>query len=927
MEILYSLGCSCTWKYGKRAGNKTAKHDQFVIRINVPNEIKYKFFRLGRKKDIAEKAKNYKKRKDYSKIAIVDIKKLEEQTEQVCFEVDNDEHLFLVDKYVVTHNTLVATAPAYLNALTGKGVHVVTVNDYLAKRDMEQMRKVYNFLGLSVGCILQEMNPDEKQKAYLADITYGTNNEFGFDYLRDNMVKSKTNVNQRELNYAIIDEIDSILIDEARTPLIISGQGTDNMALFKYVDIFVKSLERGPDIEEKTKLEMLSNELDGVEEEVVGDFLVDERHHSVILTKHGVKKAEEWFKIDNLSATENLGLSGYITQSLKANYIMKRDKDYLVKDDKIAIIDDFTGRLMENRRYSDGLHQAIEAKEGVKINKESKTQATTTLQNYFRMYNKISGMTGTAKTEETEFNDIYKLKVVTIPTNRPIKRIDENDKIYITMNKKYEAIIEKVKEIHAKGQPVLIGTESVDKSEKLSKLLKKAGIPHNVLNAKQHEAEAMIIAQAGRLNAVTIATNMAGRGTDILLGGNPEFITKKEMFEEGYDPDVIEIACGFMKITMPELIEARKIYQEKLAKNKIITDKEKEDVVKTGGLYIIGTDRHESRRIDNQLRGRAGRQGDPGNSCFYLSLEDDLIRLFGGEQLKSVISMTEKDDDVYIDSKILSKLVESSQKKIEVSHYDSRKSTLEYDDVNNIQRNEIYSLRKEILFSDDNYDLIIKLIKDSAKLIVDKYSENSKKLSVEQLDNILTFVNSMYESDDEIILTSLKAKDLYTELSDILIKIYEEKIKFIKEELNENPEKLNKIALLSIIDKYWISYISAMINLKDYVSVAGYGSLKPIQLYKLQALEMFNNLLDNIKIDVVKILINFKEQKPEEKVQNVVINLDNKKEVENKILNENIDKPTSSVVKKPYIARNPALERRNQQISNEKSNNIVKLKD
>ena len=835
--------------------------------------------------------------------------------------------------------TLVATTAVYLNALTGKGVHVVTVNDYLAKRDMEQMKKIYNFLGLSVGCILQNMNPSDKQAAYQADITYGTNNEFGFDYLRDNMAKSKDRVNQRELNFAIIDEVDSILIDEARTPLIISGQGTDNMELFLAVDAFVKSLERGPDIVEKTKLETLTEEMEGIETEEIGDFLVDEKNHSVILTKHGVKKAEKWFGVDNLSDSENLTLSGYITQSLKANNLMKKDKDYLVKDGKIAIIDDFTGRLMENRRYSDGLHQAIEAKEGVKINKESKTQATITLQNYFRMYNKISGMTGTAKTEETEFKDIYKLPVIPIPTNRPVQRIDENDKIFMTVSAKYDAIIEKVKEINATGQPVLIGTESVDKSEKLSNALKKAGVSHNVLNAKQHAAEAAIIAQAGRLNAVTIATNMAGRGTDILLGGNPEFLTKKEMFEEGYDADVIEIACGFTSIKLEELIEARKVYQEKLAKNKLVTDVEKEKVIAAGGLYIIGTDRHESRRIDNQLRGRAGRQGDPGHSCFYLSLEDDLIRLFGGEQLKSVIKMTEDEPDVCIDNKILSKLVESSQKKIEIQHYDSRKATLEYDDVNNIQRNEIYSLRRNILYSNENTELVTKILKDTADIIISKYAGNKKNISPEELEEITIFINSMYEDEEELLFVSLKRKDLVNEIAEKFISLYHDKELLIKKELNESVEKLNKAALLNIIDKYWISYISAMINLKDYASVAGYGSLKPIQLYKMQAIEMFNDLLDNIKIDVTKCIINFKISKPEP--ERIEINMDEMEkpagtvESSNKkheILKENIERPKSTAVNKPYITRNPALERRNAMIQKERNgatemSNIIKIKD
>lgn len=789
--------------------------------------------------------------------------------------------------------TLVATTAVYLNALTGKGVHVVTVNDYLAKRDMEQMQKVYNFLGLTVGCILQDMDVSEKKAAYNADITYGTNNEFGFDYLRDNMAMSKDKVNQRELNFAIIDEVDSILIDEARTPLIISSQGETDMEMFESVDRFVKSLTQGEPPEEKTKLANMVDDINETEAEENGDFYADKKQHSVMLTQNGVIKAEQFFHINNLSDPSHITLSGYIQQSLKANYLMEKDKDYLVKDGKIAIVDDFTGRLMENRRYSDGLHQAIEAKEGVEINRESRTQATITLQNYFRMYNKIAGMTGTAKTEEHEFKNIYKLRVLEIPTNKPVLRKDLPDRIFMSMDEKYSSVANKTEELNKRGQPVLIGTESVEKSERLSKILNEKGIKHTVLNAKYHEQEAMIISQAGRLYSVTIATNMAGRGTDILLGGNPVYVARQEMKEMGYNDDIIETACGYSHIDLPELVEARNVYHGLLSKKEKEVKAEKEKVIALGGLYIIGTDKHESRRIDNQLRGRAGRQGDPGVSCFYISLEDDIPRLFGGEKVKNAL---QKSGIMDINRKALSRMVESSQKKIENQNFEARKATLEYDDVNNIQRKELYRLRREILFASTLDDIIDKTVMDAAHILSLKFHGNDEGLEV-FLEN--------YSNSDQPKRFEGKAKE------NMLYSFFKEECRKKEEELEKlshgtAPNILRKI-MLSVVDKAWVDYITTSITLKDYSTSAAYGSFKPIELYKMQALSMFDELVDNITLDIVRCIINVETTPGQPSKEEI------KMECENEIFKNGIPRP------RPHIPSNPALDRRNAFLERQKA--------
>ena len=603
--------------------------------------------------------------------------------------------------------TLVATLPAYLNALSGKGVHIVTVNDYLAKRDREWMGKIYEFLGLSVGCILHDMENDERKRSYNCDITYGTNNEFGFDYLRDNMVIYKEEMVQRPLNFAIIDEVDSILIDEARTPLIISGAGDKSTKLYYVADTFVKDLKgRKLDPSERT-----TDPFDREIKEEVVDFVVDEKARTVTLTEKGTKKAESFFGIENLADPENMEIAHHINQALKARYLMKKDIDYVAKDGEIVIVDEFTGRLMYGRRYSDGLHQAIEAKEGLEVRSESKTLATITFQNYFRMYDKLSGMTGTAKTEEDEFREIYNMDVVEIPTNKPVIREDLHDSVYKTEEAKFIAVVKEIKERHETGQPILVGTISIEKSEILSKMLKKESISHEVLNAKHHEREAEIVAQAGRINSVTIATNMAGRGTDIVLGGNPEYLAKEEMKKKKYTDHVISLVDSFYETDDKEILEARETYKKLYAKYKDETDREHEEVVKVGGLHIIGTERHESRRIDNQLRGRAGRQGDPGSTRFYISLEDDLMRLFGGDRIQGMVDSLKLPDDEPLEHKLLNKTIENAQMKVEGNNFAIRKHVLQYDDVMNKQREVIYGERKKVLEGENLREYIISMTK------------------------------------------------------------------------------------------------------------------------------------------------------------------------------------------------------------------------
>jgi preprotein translocase subunit SecA len=727
--------------------------------------------------------------------------------------------------------TLVATLPAYLNALEGKGVHIVTVNDYLAKRDRDWMGKIYEFLGLSVGVILHDMGPEERKKAYAADITYGTNNEFGFDYLRDNMVIYKEDMVQRGLNYAIVDEVDSILIDEARTPLIISGVGEKSTDMYKLADRFVRTLKKDE------------------------DYVVDEKAKAVSLTEKGVVKAEKFFGIKNLADIENMEISHHINQALKAHAIMKRDIDYVVKDGQVIIVDEFTGRLMFGRRYSEGLHQAIEAKEGVKVERESKTLATITFQNYFRMYKKLAGMTGTAQTEEQEFRAIYGLDVVVIPTNKPMIRIDHPDVIYKTEEAKFRAVVEDIVEHHKKGQPVLVGTISIEKSEKLSAMLKKRGIPHQVLNAKYHEKEAEIIAQAGRKGAVTIATNMAGRGTDILLGGNPEFIAKKKMLEEGYSKEIINEAAGYGPISGEEVKKARERYFELLEEAKKETEREHDEVVKLGGLYIIGTERHEARRIDNQLRGRAGRQGDPGETRFYISLEDDLMRLFGSERVKNMMDTLGIDDDQPIEHKILTKQIEQAQKKVEGINFDTRKHVLQYDDVMNKQREIIYAQRRKVLEGENLKESIFDMIRSIIERNVEVYTAGSKYPEEWDIKGLLDYLYDMFLEKDSVVIDvdiDRLDKEVLTNI------IYEEAVKqYEKKEAEIGPEQmreLERIVLLRVVDTKWMDHIDEMDQLRQGIGLRAYGQVDPLIEYKKIAFDMFEDLVQSIQEETVKFL-------------------------------------------------------------------------
>ncbi|MDI3519639.1 MAG: preprotein translocase subunit SecA [Caldanaerobacter sp.] len=771
--------------------------------------------------------------------------------------------------------TLVATLPAYLNALEGKGVHIVTVNDYLAKRDRDWMGKIYEFLGLSVGVILHDMGPAERKKAYAADITYGTNNEFGFDYLRDNMVIYKEDMVQRELNYAIIDEVDSILIDEARTPLIISGVGEKSTDMYKLADRFVRTLKKDE------------------------DYVVDEKAKAVSLTEKGVAKAEKFFGIKNLADIENMEISHHIQQALKAHAIMKRDRDYVVKDGQVIIVDEFTGRLMFGRRYSEGLHQAIEAKEGVKVERESKTLATITLQNYFRMYKKLAGMTGTAQTEEQEFRDIYGLDVVVIPTHKPMIRIDHPDVIYKTEEAKFRAVVEDIVERHKKGQPVLVGTVSIEKSEKLSAMLKKRGIPHQVLNAKYHEKEAEIIAQAGRKGAVTIATNMAGRGTDILLGGNPEFIAKRKMLEEGYSKEIINEAAGYGPVSSEEVRKARERYFELLEEAKKETEKEHEEVVKLGGLYVIGTERHEARRIDNQLRGRAGRQGDPGESRFYISLEDDLMRLFGSERVKNLMDSLGIDDDQPIEHKILTKQIEQAQKKVEGINFDIRKHLLQYDDVMNKQREIIYAQRRKVLEGENLKDSILEMVRSIIERYVEIYTAGSKYPEEWDIKGLLDHLYDMFlEKDSVVIDVDLDRLDKEV-LTDI---IYEEAVRqYERKEAEIGPEQMReieRIVLLRVVDTKWMDHIDEMDQLRQGIGLRAYGQVDPLIEYKKIAFDMFEDLIHSIQEDTVKFLYRIQVNKDNKLKREKVL-----KPVSTNINGEG-DNKKQPVVKEKKVGRN-----------------------
>lgn len=746
--------------------------------------------------------------------------------------------------------TLVATLPVYLNALEGKGVHVVTVNDYLAKRDSEWMGKVYTFLGLSVGLIVHGLDNTERRAAYNCDITYGTNNELGFDYLRDNMVIYKQDMVQRDLHYAIVDEVDSILVDEARTPLIISGPGDKSTDLYKTADSFVRRL--------KVKVFTQLDDKKDSDEDIEADYIVDEKANTAALTAEGIKKAESFFGIENLSDSDNLTISHHINQALRAHGIMKLDKDYVVKDGEIIIVDEFTGRLMYGRRYSDGLHQAIEAKEGVKVERESKTLATITFQNYFRMYTKLSGMTGTALTEEQEFQDIYKLDVVVIPTNKPIARVDLNDVVYKNEIGKFNAVINDIVECNKKGQPALIGTISIEKSELLSSMLKKRGVAHQVLNAKYHDKEAEIIAQAGKFGAVTIATNMAGRGTDIVLGGNPEFMAKQEMRKKGYHDELINQATGFNDTNDQEILAARAVYRELYDGFKEITNAEREKVVAAGGLHIIGTERHESRRIDNQLRGRAGRQGDAGSSRFYISLEDDLMRLFGSDRLTGVVNALGLEDDQPIEAKMLSNQIENAQKKVEGRNFGIRKNVLQYDDVMNKQREVIYGQRRKVLDGESLKDSFVKMFEGIADNIVHLFCSESPHPDSWDWDGIRAYAEGAYVPVGALNIPkedieSLTSDELREKILELITNRYDEKEAEFGSEL---MRELERVVLLRIVDQKWMDHIDAMDQLKSGIHLRSYGQRDPVVEYKFEGFDMFEEMNRNIQLDAVKVILN-----------------------------------------------------------------------
>ena len=731
--------------------------------------------------------------------------------------------------------TLVATLPAYLNALTEKGVHIVTVNDYLACRDAEWMGKIYKFLGLTVGVVVPGMEDDDKREAYKCDILYGTNNELGFDYLRDNLKSSVKQMVQRELEFAIVDEVDSILIDEARTPLIISGKGKESSEKYLSTNRFVKTLK----IDE--------------------DFTIDIKEKSVQITESGSEKAERFFGLNNLADIENADLNHHIQQALKAHHIFKKDNDYIVNDGEIIIVDEFTGRLMIGRRYSDGLHQAIEAKENVKIRNENKTYATITFQNYFRLYKKLSGMTGTAKTEEEEFRSIYGLDVLEIPTNKPVQRIDNNDIIYRTEKAKQNAIIEEIVEKHSKGQPVLVGTVTVEKSEEISKLLLRQRIKHNVLNAKNHAREADIVAQAGRLGAVTIATNMAGRGTDILLGGNPEFLAKRKLRDEQVPEETIELATSFISDIPDDVKEVRKHYWEVYEEFKKQTDKEKEEVLAAGGLHILGTERHESRRIDNQLRGRSGRQGDPGSSVFFISLEDDLAKRFGGDKMHRIYEMLKVDDNQPMQAKILSNSIENAQRAIEGRNFGIRKHVLEYDDVMNKQREVMYAERLRVLKSENVHDEILKLIPEYTRYIVSTVIDNENKPDTWDIEKLNNAIEARLLPIGSEFMTKEKAENwdyeyMMEKLNEEVINVYEDKIARYKEQ-GLNFHEIEKIVLLKNVDNKWIDHIDAMDQLRKGISLRGYGNVDPVVEYKKEGLEMFEDLTMSIQDDTVSVLL------------------------------------------------------------------------
>ena len=796
--------------------------------------------------------------------------------------------------------TLVATLPVYLNALTGKGVHVITVNDYLAKRDSEWMGKLYKFLGLSVGLNISRMNQQDKQKAYAADITYGTNNEYGFDYLRDNMVIHKEDMVQRELQYAIVDEIDSILVDEARTPLIISGRANKSSDLYKRANDFVKRLSAKVIVEEDIKDEAQQ------EDNEKYDYIVDLKAKTASLTQKGIKKAEEFFEVDNFNDLDNTDIVHNVNQALKAHGVMKRDTDYIVKDGEVLIVDEFTGRIMYGRRYNDGLHQAIEAKENVKIADEQKTLANITFQNYFRMYKKLAGMTGTAKTEEDEFREIYNLDVVVIPTNKPIARDDENDIIYKNEDVKFNAVVEDIKKCHEKGQPVLVGTVSIDKSEKLSKLLKKAGVPHEVLNAKFHEKEAEIIAQAGKFGSVTIATNMAGRGTDIMLGGNTEYMAKQEMRRQGYTNDLIVQASAHNETKDEEVINARKVFNELEEKFKKEIKEEKEKVIAAGGLKIIGTERHESRRIDNQLRGRSGRQGDPGESIFYIGLDDDLMKLFGGDTVTKVYNALGADENMPIQFKPISKAVESAQKKVEGRNFSIRKHVLSYDDVMNTQREIIYSQRRKVLDGEDVTESIKSMIKEACELIVDTYISEIEDKSADKSGFLLELQNNLNIKELESLnKEKVSADEVLAEVQEKALKTYEEK----EQEVGTDAFKeLQRIVLLKVVDSKWMDHIDAMDELKNGIGLRAYGQKDPVIQYQIDGSDMFEEMINDIKLEVAKIIMCIKKREGYERRSTVEITGEGKEDIEG-MINPELAAQDKNKTKVPIVNDGPKVGR------------------
>ncbi len=746
--------------------------------------------------------------------------------------------------------TLVATLPAYLNALTGKGVHIVTVNDYLAKRDSEEMGKVYAFLGLKTGLIVHGQTPEEKREAYAADITYATNNELGFDYLRDNMVVYKERMVQRGHAFAIIDEVDSILIDEARTPLIISGASSKSTDLYDMADRLVRTLRRYTIKEMDTKQDLAFYE---------EDYIVDEKAHTAVLTPHGIEKTEKFFNIENLSDPENASIHHHVNTAIRAYGVMKRDVDYIVKDDAVVIVDAFTGRLMPGRRYSDGLHQAIEAKERVKIQKETRTIATVTFQNFFRMYSKLSGMTGTAMTEDDEFRQIYSLDVVEVPTNKPMIRKDRNDAVYRSYRGKINAIIEQIKACHEKGQPVLVGTVSIDKSEELSAILKRSGVPHTVLNAKHHEKEAEIVAQAGRLGAVTISTNMAGRGTDIMLGGNPEYMAKAKMRKMGIEDSVIAVATGSSNTDDEAILEARRTYKELYENFKNEIKPEAEKVKEAGGLFILGTERHESRRIDNQLRGRSGRQGDPGESRFYLSLEDDLMRLFGSDRLINVTARLGLDENTAIDARILSGAIETAQKRIEANNFNRRKNVLTYDDVMNQQRTVIYAQRSDVLLNDNISEKITSMIESSVSEtfahcfgLDDPSTWKFEEFKNHYLGLVKDSHNFEYTEDE---LQSIDKDAWLAELTEAALSIYREKdamFKAVDGMPDDAMREIEKVILLQNVDKKWMDHLEDMDRLKEMIGLNAYAQRDPVAMYKLEGADLFDQMVDDIKESTVR---------------------------------------------------------------------------